>query len=132
MADFLGELRERVLVLDGATGTNLQTRDLGPDDFGGPQYEGCNEHLVLTRPDVVADLHSSFFEVGCDAVETDTFGSFATVLSEYGLGDRAYEISRRAAEIARDVASGFATPDRPRLVVGSVGPGGKMPPPGRP
>jgi len=127
MADFLATLRERVLVLDGATGTNFQTRNLGPDDFGGAQHEGCNENLVRTRPDVVADLHASFFEVGCDAVETDTFGSFATVLAEYGLAEQSYEISRRAAEIAREVANGFATAERPRFVVGSVGPGTKLP-----
>ena len=127
MADFLAVLRERVMVLDGATGTNLQTRGLGPDDFGGAEYEGCNEHLVATRPDVIADLHASFFEVGCDAVETDTFGSFATVLADYGLAEKSYDLSRRAAEIAREVASDYSTPDRPRFVVGSVGPGTKLP-----
>ena len=127
MAGFLEILRERVMVFDGATGTNLQTRDLGPDDFGGAHLEGCNEYLVITRPDVIADLHESFLAVGCDAVETDTFGSFPTVLAEYGLADQAYEISRRAAEIAREVAHGFSTPDRPRFVIGSIGPGTKLP-----
>src|SRR5438876_11056248 len=91
MGRFLDTLRERVVVFDGATGTNLQLRDLGPDDFGGAQLEGCNEILVETRPDVVADLHASFFAVGCDAVETDTFGAFPVVLAEYGIADRTYE-----------------------------------------
>ncbi|MCZ7535177.1 MAG: methionine synthase [Acidimicrobiia bacterium] len=127
MIDFLEVLRERVIVLDGAAGTTLQARDLGPDDFGGAQYEGCNEHLVSTRPDVVAEMHAEFLEVGCDAVETNTFGSFATVLAEYGLADKAYDLSRRAAEIAREVAGDFSTPDRPRFIVGSVGPGTKLP-----
>ncbi|MCZ7529152.1 MAG: methionine synthase [Acidimicrobiia bacterium] len=124
---FLDTLRERVLVFDGATGTNIQERDLGPDDFGGDDLEGCNEVLVDTRPDVIRDLHASFLEVGSDAVETDTFGSFPNVLAEYGLADRAFELSETAARLAKDVAGDFATPDRPRWVVGSIGPGTKLP-----
>ena len=76
MSDFLAALKERVLVFDGAFGTGIQERDLSADDFGGPALEGCNEHLVLTRPDVIRDLHAGYFEVGVDAVETATFGSF--------------------------------------------------------
>ncbi|MEZ5170869.1 MAG: methionine synthase [Acidimicrobiia bacterium] len=126
-SSFLDALRERVLVFDGAAGTNIQDRDLGPDDFGGENLEGCNEILVDTRPDVIRDLHASFLEVGCDAVETDTFGSFPNVLAEYGVAERAFELSETAARLAVDVASDFATPDRPRWVVGSVGPGTKLP-----
>src|SRR5581483_7471017 len=85
MGRFLDTLRERIVVFDGATGTNLQQRDLGADDFGGPALEGCNEILAVTRPAVIADLHRSFFEVGVDAVETDTFGAFPVVLAEYGI-----------------------------------------------
>ena len=124
---YLQALRERVLVFDVATGTNLQTRDLSADDFGGEAFEGCNELLIATRPDVIADLHASFYDVGVDIVETDTFGSFSTVLAEYGIADRAYELSRRGAEIAREVANNFATDGRPRFVAGSVGPGTKLP-----
>ncbi len=124
---FLDTLRERVLVFDGATGTNIQERDLGPDDFGGEDLEGCNELLVATRPDVIRDLHASFLEVGSDAVETDTFGSFPNVLAEYELADRAFELSETAARLAKDVAGDFATPDKPRWVVGSIGPGTKLP-----
>src|SRR5580692_6366933 len=80
VADFLDDARQRVIIYDGATGTNLQMRQLGPDDFGGPSYEGCNEVLVDTRPDVVAELHRSFFDVGVDVVETDSFGSLPWVL----------------------------------------------------
>ena len=97
MRSFLDTLRERVVVFDGATGTNLQTRDLGPEDFGGATLEGCNEMLALTRPGVIADLHQSFFEVGVDAVETDTFGAFPIVLSEYGIAERTVELNRAAA-----------------------------------
>src|SRR3989440_9379900 len=127
MGRFLDTLRERVVVFDGATGTNLQLRDLGADDFGGPALEGCNEILAVTRPGVIADLHRSFFEVGVDAVETDTFGAFPIVLAEYGIADRTFELNRAAAQIAKEVASGYATPDRPRWVVGSIGPGTKLP-----
>src|SRR5918996_327917 len=82
-----------VIVFDGATGTNLQRRELSADDFGGNQFEGCNELLNLTRPDVVAELHRSFFDVGVDVVETNTFGAFAIPLGEYGIPDQAYEIA---------------------------------------
>ncbi|MDQ1467042.1 MAG: 5-methyltetrahydrofolate--homocysteine methyltransferase, partial [Actinomycetota bacterium] len=127
MADFLPTLSERVLVFDGAFGTWVQGRDLGPDDFGGPALEGCNENLVLTRPDEIAEMHRQFFAVGVDAVETATFGAFSLVLNEYDIADRAYDINLKAAQIAREVASGFATPDRPRFVIGSIGPGTKLP-----
>src|ERR671922_2077401 len=127
MGDFLEAVRERVVVYDGATGTNLQARDLSADDFGGPTLEGCNELLAVTRPAVIADLHRSFFEVGVDAVETDTFGAFPVVLAEYGIAERTFELNEAAARIAREVASGYATPDRPRWVVGSIGPGTKLP-----
>ncbi len=127
MPDFLETLRDRVLVLDGAFGTGVQARDLGPDDFGGPTLEGCNEHLVLTRPDVIQDLHAGFFDVGCDAVETATFGAFPLVLNEYDIADKTFAINEAAARIARDVASGYSTPDRPRFVVGSIGPGTRLP-----
>jgi 5-methyltetrahydrofolate--homocysteine methyltransferase len=124
---FLDALRERVVVYDGAFGTYMQGLDLGPDDFGGVEYEGCNEYLVLTRPDVVAGMHAAFFHVGVDAVETATFGAFAPVLAEYDLQARAYEINLDAARIARDVADDFAADGRARYVAGSIGPGTKLP-----
>ncbi|HET9732600.1 MAG TPA: methionine synthase [Acidimicrobiales bacterium] len=127
MSSYLEAARSRVVVFDGATGTNLQLLDLGPDDFGGASLEGCNEMLVLTRPDAIAELHDSFLSVGVDVVETDTFGAFAPVLAEYGIADRTEEINLAAARIARDVASSHATPDRPRWVAGSMGPGTKLP-----
>jgi 5-methyltetrahydrofolate--homocysteine methyltransferase len=127
MGPFLDTLRERVVIFDGATGTNLQRRDLSADDFGGPALEGCNEILAVTRPHVIEELHRSFFDVGVDAVETDTFGAFPVVLAEYGIADRTFELNQAAARIAKDVASGYSTPDRPRWVVGSIGPGTKLP-----
>jgi 5-methyltetrahydrofolate--homocysteine methyltransferase len=120
--ELLTILAERVLVMDGATGTGFQARNLTAADFGGPEYEGCNENLVLTRPDVVRDLHASFFEAGADMVETDTFGGTPLVLAEYGLAEKALEINREAARIARKVAERFREPGRPRFVAGSMGP----------
>ena len=119
---YLDAVRERVVVFDGATGTNIQLRHLGPDDFGGPELEGCNEILAVTRPDVVADVHRSFLDVGVDVVETDTFGAFAVPLAEYGLAERAHELNVAAARIAREVASGYGA-----WVAGSMGPGTKLP-----
>jgi len=127
MPDFLSVLSERVLFLDGAFGTWVQDQELSADDFGGPSLEGCNENLVLTRPDLVAEMHRQYFDVGADAVETATFGAFGLVLAEYGIADKAREINEAAARIAREVAHGFAADGRPRFVVGSMGPGTKLP-----
>src|SRR6185295_11991035 len=95
-------LAERIIVLDGATGTYIQGRDLEARDFGGPQYEGCNEHLVLTRPDVVRDMHEGYLAAGADLVETDTFGGTRIVLAEYGLEEKVREINATAARLARE------------------------------
>ena len=115
-------LAERVLVLDGATGTWLQGQSLTAEDFGGPELEGCNENLVFTRPDVVRRMHDEYLAAGADMVETDTFGGTPLVLAEYGLADKAIEQNRRAAEIAREAAAEFSTSARPRFVLGSMGP----------
>src|SRR5436190_15681763 len=127
MSDFLDALAERVLVFDGAFGTWVQDQGLGPDDFGGPALEGCNERLVLTRPDLITQMHREYFEAGVDAVETATFGAFSLVLNEYGIADETYAINEQAARLAKEVASGFSTPDRPRFVIGSIGPGTRLP-----
>ncbi|MGH7598439.1 MAG: homocysteine S-methyltransferase family protein, partial [bacterium] len=127
MTSFERRLREKIIVFDGATGTNLQLMNLTADDFGGEALNGCNEHLVFTRPDAVERLHASFFAAGCDVVETDTFGSTPIVLGEYDLADQAYEHNRRAAEIAKKVAQQFSTPNYPRFVAGSMGPTTKLP-----
>ena len=115
-------LSERILVIDGAMGTQLQQRQLTADDFGGEAYEGCNEQLVLTRPDVILDVHRAYLNAGADIIETDTFGATDLVLAEYGLEDKVFEINRRAAEIARLACTDATTPDKPRFVAGSMGP----------
>jgi 5-methyltetrahydrofolate--homocysteine methyltransferase len=124
---YLDTVNERVVVFDGAFGTYVQGKDLTADDFGGQHLEGCNELLAVTRPDLIAEMHEDFLKVGVDALETATFGSFSTVLNEYGIADRAYEITLAAARIARDVADSFEGDGRPRYVAGSVGPGTKLP-----
>ncbi|HEY3671232.1 MAG TPA: homocysteine S-methyltransferase family protein, partial [Acidimicrobiia bacterium] len=127
MSAFLDALTERVLVFDGAFGTWVQDQDLGPDDFGGPALEGCNERLVLTRPDLIKQMHAEYFEAGVDAVETATFGAFSLVLNEYGIADETYAINEAAVRLAKEVAADFSTPDRPRFVIGSIGPGTRLP-----
>jgi 5-methyltetrahydrofolate--homocysteine methyltransferase len=114
-----------VLVFDGALGTNVQKRNLTAEDFWGK--EGCNELLVLSRPDVIRAIHASFLEAGCDVIETDSFGSASIVLAEYDLADRAHELNLAAARLARAVADEYSTPDRPRFVAGSLGPTTKLP-----
>ncbi len=115
-------LATRVLVLDGAMGTMLQDRDLTADDFGGKNLEGCNENLVVTRPDVILDVHRAYYEAGSDLVETNSFGSTKVVLAEYDLQDHAYELNLAAAKLARQAAEEFSTPGRLRFVAGSIGP----------
>ncbi len=116
-----------VLVFDGAMGTSLQAQELTAEDFGGEEYEGCNEYLVETKPEAVAKVHRSFLEAGADVIETDTFGGTCLVLAEYDLSDRAYELNKKAAQIARKAADDFSTPEKPRFVAGSIGPGTKLP-----
>lgn len=122
---FAHEVRRRVLVFDGAMGTSIHQRslDLHADYHG---YENCTDILVQTRPDVIREIHESFLAAGADAVETDTFGANPLVLSEFGLADRARDLNRLAVEVARAACERFSTPDRPRFVVGSMGPGTKL------
>src|SRR3954462_2674952 len=115
-------LAERILVLDGATGTAIQAHHLTAADFGGPQLEGCNENLVFTRPDVVLDIHRGYLEAGADIVETNTFGGTGIVLAEYGLGDHVHVLNETAARLARQAAAQASTSTRPRFVAGSMGP----------
>ena len=125
MSDFLRTVNQRVIIYDGAMGTNIQFRNPTPDDFWG--NEGCNELLVLSRPDIIRDIHASFFEVGCDVVETNTFGASRIVLAEYGLQERVAELNAAAVKLARSVAADFSTSHKPRYVAGSIGPTTKLP-----
>ncbi|MBB5954140.1 5-methyltetrahydrofolate--homocysteine methyltransferase [Saccharothrix tamanrassetensis] len=121
----LDALADRVVVADGAMGTMLQSVDLSLDDFAG--HEGCNEILNVTRPDVVRQVHRGYLSVGADAVETNTFGANLANLAEYGIQDQIFDLSRRGAALAREVADEFSEPGKPRFVLGSVGPGTKLP-----
>ncbi|MHB8378781.1 MAG: methionine synthase [Acidimicrobiales bacterium] len=120
-------MSERVVIFDGATGTNLQLQHLSADDFGGAALEGCNEILSVTRPDVIEALHRSFFDVGVDVVETNSFGSFSVVLAEYDVAERTHELALASARIARRVADDYASANDPKFVAGSMGPGTKFP-----
>jgi len=124
---YLDAINERVIVFDGAFGTFVQGLDLGPDDFGGHHLEGCNEMLCLTRPDVIRSMHGAFLDVGVDALETASFGSFSTVLDEYQVGDQAFALNEAAARLARETANDYESDGRSRWVAGSIGPGTKLP-----
>jgi 5-methyltetrahydrofolate--homocysteine methyltransferase len=127
MASFLDTIKERIVVFDGAMGTNLQVQNLTLEDFGGLRFEGCNENLLVTRPDAVENVHSAFLEVGCDVVETNSFNGTPVDFAEYDIGDKAYEMNVLAAQLARRVAADYSTKAKPRWVAGSMGPGRKLP-----
>ena len=127
---FLNRLRSPqrpVIVFDGAMGTNLQVQNLTAADFGGAEYEGCNEYLVHSKPEAVETVHRAFLEAGADVIETDTFGGTAVVLAEYDLAAQAYDLNKTAAALANRVAQEYSTPEKPRFVAGSMGPGTKLP-----
>src|SRR5438132_2453789 len=119
---FLNLTSQRVVVLDGAMGANLQTRPLELQrDWMG--HENISEVLNFSRPDIIQEIHEAFLAVGCDAVETNTFGANKIVLAEAGMAERVFENNKAAAEIARRACDKFETPNRPRYVVGAIGPG---------
>lgn len=119
---FEQQLANRILILDGAMGTMIQQQHLTAADFGGEAYEGCNEYLNLTAPDLIRSIHEAYLEAGADIIETNTFGATSIVLNEYGLGHLAEKINIEAARIAKQAAGKFSTPGRPRFVAGSMGP----------
>ena len=121
---FIRRLQEQGLVFDGAMGTSIHALDLPLADYRG--LENCSEILVETRPDAIEQIHRSFLDVGCDAVQTDTFGANRVVLAEFGLADRTYDLNVAAARLARHAVDAVATPDHPRFAVGSLGPGTKL------
>jgi len=125
MPDFLQTVKERVVIYDGAMGTSIHKRNPSLDDYWGK--ENCSELLVLSRPDIIRDIHASFLDVGCDVIETDTFGGTSIVLAEFDLRERTHEINVKAAQLAREVAQQFSTKGRPRFVAGSLGPSTKLP-----
>ncbi|MBX7152824.1 homocysteine S-methyltransferase family protein [bacterium] len=127
MKSFLELVNEKILIFDGATGTNLQSQNLTADDFGGEEYNGCNEYLLLSKPSAMEKVHIDFLKAGADVIETNSFGSSSIVLAEYNLQNRAYELSKLSAELAKKCAHQFSTPDKPRFVAASIGPTTKLP-----
>ena len=124
---YLETLKRRVLVFDGAFGTTVLDRNLGAEEYGSASLIGCNDHLPLSYPDLVREIHSSFFDVGADVIETFSFQASRLKLDEWGLGARTHEINYTAAQIAREVADRYSTAARPRFVAGSIGPTGMLP-----
>lgn len=116
------QLQKRILILDGAMGTMLQAENLSADDFGGEEYDGCNEYLNLLRPDILEKIHREYLEAGADIISTNTFGGTPLVLNEFSLGHLAEEINQQAARIAKQVADAYSTPEWPRFVAGAIGP----------
>lgn len=123
---YLDALNDRVLLFDGAMGTNLDRQNLTAEDFGGERTAGCNDYLVITKPSAVEKVHRAFLEAGSDVIETNSFRSNRLTLAEFGLEDRVLEINRKAAALARRIADEYATPENPRFVAGSMGPSGKL------
>ena len=121
----LERIQQRIFLMDGAMGTQIQARDIPASAWNG--RDGCNEMLNLTAPDIIRDIHSAYYDAGSDAVETNTFGASSLTLGEYELSDKAFEINKAAATIAREAADAFSTPEKPRYVFGSIGPGTKLP-----
>jgi 5-methyltetrahydrofolate--homocysteine methyltransferase len=127
MNDFLSLLNDKIVVFDGATGSNLQNYNLNEDDFGGKNLEGCNEYLCISKPEIVKQLHYSFLESGADVIETNTFGSSSIVLNEYNIADLDYDISYKAAQLSKNCALEFSSNNKQRFVAGSIGPTTKLP-----
>ncbi|GCE13386.1 methionine synthase [Tengunoibacter tsumagoiensis] len=127
MSNFLDALAQRVIIYDGAMGTNIQRYQLTAEDYGGAATEGCNEYLVLTRPAIIEEIQAGFLEVGCDVLETDSFTASRLKLDEYGIGHLTHEVNFAAAQLARRLADSYSTPGQPRFVAGSIGPTGMLP-----
>jgi 5-methyltetrahydrofolate--homocysteine methyltransferase len=127
MNSFLDTLKERIVVFDGAMGTNLQVQNLTLEDFGGLRFEGCNENLLVTRPDAVENVHVAFLDVGCDVIETNSFNGTPVDFAEYDMAEKAYDMNVLAARLAKRVAADYSTKNKPRWVAGSMGPGRKLP-----
>ncbi|MEP7148672.1 MAG: methionine synthase [Acidobacteriota bacterium] len=116
-----------MIVFDGAMGSNLQALNLTIDDWGGANFENCSENLLYTRPDAIEAVHTSFLDIGCDVIETNSFGGSEVVLTEFGIADKTYDVNLKAAELAKRVANDYSTKNKPRFVAGSIGPGTKLP-----
>lgn len=127
MKSFLELLKEKVVVFDGAMGSNLIAQDLSLDYYGDGKYENLNEILLYTKPDAVEKVHTGFLEIGCDVIETDSFNANEIVLAEFGIADKAYDVNLKAAQLAKKLANDYSSVNFPRFVAGSMGPGTKLP-----
>ena len=127
MKSFLELLKEKVVVFDGAMGSNLQSQNLTIEDWGGANFENCSENLLYTKPDAIAQVHLGFLEAGVDVIETNSFGGGEVVLTEFGIADKAYDVNLKAAQLAKKLANDYSTLAHPRFVAGSMGPGTKLP-----
>src|ERR1041384_354200 len=127
MSVFLDLLKEKIIVFDGAMGSNLQGQNLTIEDWGGPNFENCSENLLYTKPEAIEKVHLGFLEIGSDVIETNSFGGGEVVLAEFGIADKAYDVNKRAAALAKKLALDFSTKEKPRFVAGSMGPGTKLP-----
>ena len=125
--NFLDLLKEKVVVFDGAMGSNLQSQNLSIEDWGGANFENCSENLLYTKPDAIAQVHLGFLEAGVDVIETNSFGGGEVVLTEFGIADKAYDVNLKAAQLAKKLANDYSTVNFPRFVAGSMGPGTKLP-----
>ncbi len=125
--NFLDLLKEKVIVFDGAMGSNLQSQSLTIEDWGGNNFENCSENLLYTKPEAIEQVHVGFLEVGCDVIETNSFGGGEVVLQEFGIADKAYDVNKLAASFAKNLANQYSTKAKPRFVAGSIGPGTKLP-----
>ena len=124
---FLDLLKEKVVVFDGAMGSNLQAQNLTVEDWGGANYENCSENLLYTKPDAIAQVHVGFLEAGVDVIETNSFGGGEVVLAEFGMVAQAYDVNLKAAQLAKRLANDYSTKNQPRYIAGSMGPGTKLP-----
>ena len=120
-------LQKRVVIFDGAMGTSIQALSLTPENFGGEQFDGCNEYLNLKKPEAIEKIHYDFFQIGCDVVETNTFGATSLVLDEYGIGEQTFEINRAGARLAKKAAQASSSTNSPKFAAGSIGPGTRLP-----
>ena len=125
--EYLNRKEKPIIIFDGGTGTSFQNLNLTAENFGSNELDGCNEHLVLSSPNVVEQVHNSFLEAGCHVIETNTFGASSIVLDEYSISNKAYEINKKAAQIAKKCANLFSSINTPRFVAGSIGPTTKLP-----
>lgn len=124
---FLELLKEKIVVFDGAMGSNLQSQNLTIEDWGGANFENCSENLLYTKPEAIETVHLGFLDAGCDVIETNSFGGGEVVLTEFGIADKAYDVNLKAAQLAKKLASDYSTANFPRFVAGSMGPGTKLP-----